>query len=468
MKPYFIYSAVTVMALLAGGCTQTDGSDPVTSDYLNEVNLSFNLAVNANGKRQTRKLESSDCGQHVTDMRIYVFRSSTGGNDASFTYYRPQVAGSDGAQDYFKVEAFDKDLPIIGDGVEEHPYSIRPRLPKGYYRFLAVGRDDDAAEPDVNNISITWDESTTWSDAIISSTDPYLSGEVFTGYPCGEGNKPLTYYVGDYTNYFKSTINLYRAVAGILLYVENIPDELPSDFSWNATHTVEITDEEGNKEESDELYTIIEKDKEYEISEIAVVAPGYNNKMNLWSRHWLENSFIAETGLFTATRLVSIPVTDIRAEEEEKKDDDGYYNVRRKLGSFVLPSQLAGRQVVLTYVPDDTEAQDITYHFPASMYLAFFTEIDGKKYPVKMLPISDSEQTSHLPGGPSFYTAEELAVKRTQYNLICNNIYCIGDYRTEGPNPPIDNPIDLKEVINKPELNITVIGNWQADVDINL
>ena len=276
----------------------------------------------------------------------------------------------------------------------------------------------------------------------------------------------MTYYVGSDTGGFSSTINLSRAVAGILLYVENIPDELPSDFSWNATRIVEITDEEGNKQEMEEPYTIIKADDKCEISEIAVVAPGYNNKMNLWSRHWVENSFIAETGLFTATMLVSIPVTDIRAEEKETKDSDGYYNVRRRLGSFVLPSQLAGRQVELTYIPEAEDAQEVTYFFPASMYLAFFTEKDGRKYPVKMLPISDSQQTSHNPGGPSFYTPDELAVRRTQYNLICNNIYCLGDYRTEGPQ--IDEPINLKKVLNKAELNITVIGNWQADVDINL
>lgn len=453
------------MALLAGGCTQSDISDSISSGDLNEVTVNFNLSLKANGTRETRKLESSDCAQHVTDMRIYVFRSSTGDNDASFTYYCPQVAGSDDPQDYFKVDAFDNKNIIIGDNTEEHKYTISPRLPNGYYRFLAVGRDDDAAT-DADNISIAWDASTTWEDAVISTTDPYLSGEIFTGYPCKVGNEPMTYYVGSDTGGFSSTINLYRAVAGILLYVENIPDELPSDFSWNATRIVEITDEEGNKQEMEEPYTIIKADDKCEISEIAVVAPGYNNKMNLWSRHWVENSFIAETGLFTATMLVSIPVTDIRAEEKETKDSDGYYNVRRRLGSFVLPSQLAGRQVELTYIPEAEDAQEVTYFFPASMYLAFFTEKDGRKYPVKMLPISDSQQTSHNPGGPSFYTPDELAVRRTQYNLICNNIYCLGDYRTEGPQ--IDEPINLKEVLNKAELNITVIGNWQADVDINL
>ena len=453
------------MALWAAGCTQSDISDPIPSGNLNEVTVSFNLSLEANGTRETRKLDSSDCAQHVTDMRIYVFRSSTGGNDASFTYYRPQVAGSEDPQDYFKVDAFDKEDPIIGDNTEEHKYFISPRLPNGYYRFLAVGRDDDA-DTDADNISIAWDASTTWTDAVISTTDPYLSGEIFTGYPRIEGNQPMTYYVGNDTGGFTSTINLYRAVAGILLYVENIPDELPSEFSWNATRIGEITDEEGNKQETEELYTIIKAEDKCEISEIAVVAPGYNNKMNLWSRHWVENSFMAETGLFTATKLVSIPVTDIRA--EETKDSDGYYNVRRRLGSFVLPSQLAGRQVELTYIPDAEDAQEVTYFFPASMYLAFFTEKEGKKYPVKMLPICDSAQTSHIPGGPSFYTSDELVVRRTQYNLICNNIYCLGDYRNEGSNPPIDNPIDLKEVINKPELKITVIGNWQADVDINL
>ena len=462
MKPYIIYSVLTAMTFVAVGCEQSDYSDSTHPDVMNDVLLNFNVNINANGLRETRKLESSDCAQHVTDMRIYVFRSSTGGNDASFTYYRPQVVGSDDPQDYFKVEAFDKIDPITGHTPEEQVYTIKPVLPTGYYRFIAVGRDDDSDTPE-DNITLNWDSNTTWNDALISTSAPRLSGEVFTGYPRQNDNTPRTFQVGRVTG-FSATIDLYRAVAGVLLYVENIPDELPSEFSWNATRIVEITDEEGNTQETEELYTIIKTEDKCEISEIAVVAPGYNNKMNLWPRHWVENSFIAETGLFTATTLVSIPVTDIRA--EETMDSDGYYNVKRRLGSFVLPSQLAGRQVELTYIPDAEDAQEVTYFFPASMYLAFFTEKEGKKYPVKMLPICDSQQTSHFPGGPSFYTSDELAVRRTQYNLICNNIYCLGDYRTEGPE--IDEPINLKEVLNKPELNITVIGNWQADVDINL
>lgn len=461
MKSDIIYPAFIALTLVAGGCTQTDSPDYDHSEALNDVILNFNVTLNATGSRQTRKLDSSDCSQHVTDMRIYVFRSETGAGDASFTYYRPMVGDSSDPQDYFGVGAFADDETHIS----EKRYTITSRLPKGYYRFLAVGRDDDAGSGE-DNISTDWAAgATTWNEAVISTKDPYLSGEVFTGYPLKLDDTPATFHVKDAAG-FSTSIDLYRAVAGVLLYVENLPDVLESDFSWNATRMVESEGDDGTIGEIEETYTIVRQGAEYQISEIAVVAPGYNNAMNLCTRHWTDNSFIAETQEFINTRLVSIPMADIRTDWAHTKDADGYYGISRRIGSFVMPAQLKGHTVELRYVPDAQDRAEVIYTFPASMYLAFFTEVDGRRYPVKMLNVRDSSQTIHLPGGLSFYTPEELAVERTQYNLICNNIYCLGDFRTEGT--PIDEPIDLKKVLNKGELNITVIGNWQADVDINL
>ena len=450
---------------MAVGCSKADLYDPVPPDDLNYTSFDFNLSMKDYVKRENPKLESSDCGQHITDMRIYVFRSETGVGDDSFTYYQPTV-GDAGPQDYFKVDDFNyTDAPehITGNWT----YTINPQLPKGYYRFLAVGRDEDAREQYGDDISIAWDKSTTWSNALISASDPQPSEEIFTGYPCGVDNKPLAFHV-DKVKAFSVSIELYRAVAGVLLYVENLPDQLVSDFSWNATRTVTTNDDDGNSVETEVTYTVVASGETYPISEIAFVTPGYSATMNLPQRHWTEESFIPETQEFTSAKLVSFDMAQIRADKQALKDQDGYYSVSQRVGSFVFPAQMKGRTIELAYIPDDEDAAEVTYSFPASMYLAFFTEKDGKKYPVKMLPVIDERQTPHLPGGPSFYTPAELSVNKSQFNLVCNNIYCLGDYRTEGPNPPIDDPIDLKEVLNKAELNITVIGNWQADVDINL
>lgn len=465
MKPYIIYSALTALTLTAGGCSNADLHDPVPPDDLNDTSFYFNLSMKGYGKRENPKLESSDCGQHVTDMRIYVFRSDTGVGDDSFTYYRPSV-GDAGPQDYFKVDDFENIAApehITGDWT----YTINPQLPKGYYRFLAVGRDKDAREKYGENISIAWDDkSTTWSNALISASDPQPSEEIFTGYPCGADNKPLAFHV-DKVKAFSVSIDLYRAVAGVLLYVENIPDQLVSDFSWNATRTETAKDDDGNPVETEVTYTVVASGETYSVSEIAVVTPGYSASMNLPKRHWTEESFIPETQEFTSAKLVSFDMAQIRADKQASKDEDGYYTVSQRVGSFVFPAQLKDNSVELSYIPDNEDAAEVTYSFPASMYLAFFTVgADKKSYPVKMLPVIDERQTPHLPGGPSFYTPAELSVKKSQFNLVCNNIYCLGDYRTE--NPKIDEPINLKEVLNKPELNITVIGNWQADVDINL
>ncbi|MBD5338994.1 MAG: hypothetical protein HDR98_07735 [Bacteroides sp.] len=464
MKPYIIYSALTALTLTAGGCSKADLYDPVPPDDLNDTSFDFNLSMKVSGKRENPKLESSDCGHHVTDMRIYVFRSDTGVGDDSFTYYRPSV-GDAGPQDYFKVDDFNiiaAPEHITGDWT----YTINPQLPKGYYRFLAVGRDEDARKEYGEDISIAWDKSTTWSNALISASDPQPSEEIFTGYPCGADNKPLAFHV-DKVKAFSISIDLYRAVAGVLLYVENLPDQLVSDFSWNATRTVTTNDDDGNSVETEETYTVVASGETYPVSEIAVVTPGYSASMNLPKRHWTEESFIPETQEFNSAKLVSFDMAQIRAANQALKDEDGYYPVSQRVGSFVFPAQLKGRTIDLSYIPDDENAAEVTYSFPASMYLAFFTVgTDKKSYPVKMLPVIDERQTPHLPDGPSFYTPAELSVKKSQFNLVCNNIYCLGDFREN--EDPTDKPIDLKKALSKPELNITVIGNWQADVDINL
>lgn len=278
-----IITTALLSLVLVFGCSEdelTDKPDEGVTNRLREIEVTLDLGVKSGiqlsgrtssnpraagieGRTKTvlpRMIESWDPAQQVNDMRIYVFRTAeSNGKDGTYTYYIPENATTG----YFNVTneekgIFSNSVPHTG-APETHTYAIKPRLEEGYwYKFLAVGRDDKYATPlsEVTDYS-EWgykilketqfkENITTFNDASISleqneSGDDYapvFCTEIFSGVLQNEED---ALHVTAGLKRFSRTITLKRAVAGLLVYVKNIPYEVVDDDSgreFTPTHLV--------------------------------------------------------------------------------------------------------------------------------------------------------------------------------------------------------------------------------------
>lgn len=449
------YIAMLLIVMMTTACSQNEQPDDNSRDELHKVRLTFDFKLDSSVEsRSPRPLESSDDWQKVSDMRIYVFRSNSGINDASFVYYHPRVrdnrTNTITVQPYFQVPGFEKNSDEVWpeSSFEEHTYRIEPMLGEGYYRFLAVGRDDN---PDSSPLEINWTEGvTSWETAMMMNNggNPRVT-EVFTGYATNGDGTPKTIHLEGQES-FSEQITCRRTVAGVFLYVRDIPVRLTTEYSWHAggSPTGAISQD-------------VEKGVECSVDEVAIVAAGYNADVNLAGRRH-GDTFITDNSRFFATRLASVGTAGLKDD-----DHDGYYDSAEYNGSFVFPASLYDCTFTADYANGEIPDNGNYTIFDKSLYLCLFhISGSGQYYPIKMIPIKIARSYIHDSDSEGICAGDNaVSADRFHYNLVANHLYCLGyRNRTDGD----EDPISLKDVIEKSELQITVIGNWQTDVDINM
>ncbi len=209
MKRYLIYLIGAILSVAFAACTADDVDNPM------EVELTIQLSVASDmNTRASRPLESVNNAQHVTDVRVYVFRSDA--EDGPYSIYQPTVkneAGEEQTIEYIDVEGFKKKGDTIYDKIEFEKYYvvIKPKLPEGYYKLLAIGVDEDLSLFDVITPESTWDNIV----KEINEDDSPITSECFSGYS-------ETVHVSSTISKNFISIELKRCVAGVLLYVKNI------------------------------------------------------------------------------------------------------------------------------------------------------------------------------------------------------------------------------------------------------
>ena len=364
-------------------------------------------------------------------MRIYVFRSQTGGNAAGYTYYKPEVydalTGIIAKQDYFHVDQFGgKGEDIWGDSGEadeQHNYEIKPRLPIGYhYKFLAVGRDDIAeGEPEGQDVVLSftssWTEGhTTLEAASMRSSQIYVT-ELFSGY------NDEDIYIGTDSKAFKTSIELQRAVAGILLYVKNVPKEIPAEI------TVEQDGETGTGIIIDDL---IKQGSVYPVDYIGIAPVAHSDEVGLADKSSRGETILNEkkieiSGQYMTTSAV-IPFADAYVMAERgKADAEG----RLLAGNFVMPQRVYDKSLNV-----DSDQLSNT------LYLVYYTGkvINGIKVPV---PVR----------WRTIRCASDVHTDVYQFPLTANHFYSLGKKHSD-----IDEPVDLEEAGS--EITIQIDPFW--------
>ena len=238
-------------------CSASNDTPDTLADGSHSVKLEMRVGVSAGVVTDSRELDTWDGAQQVNDMRIYVFRcpaEKKGTSEEAYTYCAP-VETEAAKNGYYSVDAFNNREPYYSaehqNMPEQHSYTIEPYLQNGYYyQFLAIGRDDKYATNKVLTEPKFTENVTKLEDARIALTEQAKNSaklgilnttELFSGILQDEKtHEEAPVLVTEETKYFHRTLTASRNVAGLMIYVENIPAQVESNAAGDVS-TVTFT-----------------------------------------------------------------------------------------------------------------------------------------------------------------------------------------------------------------------------------
>ena len=234
---------IILAASLLMSCSASNDAPDTLADGSHAVKLDMIVGVSA-GVVGSRELDTWDGAQQVNDMRIYVFRcpvEKKGTPEEAYTYCTP-IETEAPKKGYYSVDAFKNTTPYYSaehqNMPEQHLYTFEPYLQNGYYQFLAIGRDDKYATKQVLTEPKFTKNETKLEDARIALTEQAKNSaklgilnttELFSGILQDENtHEEAPVHVTEETKYFHRTLTASRNVAGLMIYVENIPAQVES------------------------------------------------------------------------------------------------------------------------------------------------------------------------------------------------------------------------------------------------
>ncbi len=373
----FVALTATVFGLFS--CSQADDWADDSLIARNEVTLTFALDLNSQVQSRAagnRQLTSSDDWQKVSSVRIYVFRSTS--ETGTYTYYRPTDDGV--PLDYIYISDFSGKTDVWGDDEpnwEEHEYvSGTLKFADGWYKFVAVGRDDIDGDDETGatwNLATLTEGTTTFENWTAATHNAGIScGEMFVG--CTSAVE-----IND-TQRLHETIILTRTVAGVLMYVENIASEI------NST---------------------------------AVRSIGIVRRKHTWGLNLTTSLPTGSESSFAADGATLVGTTPAAEDFVVKYDipttqavSNGYYVNLGAGGTDAHPNAVLRGSFV---TPQAAPAADCTMNF---VYL------DASGNVLKSMDVK---------------LADDIATKTPLYPLVANHIYCIGRRNLENnTDEPID------------------------------
>ncbi len=238
---------IILAASLLMSCSASNDAPDTLADGSHAVKLDMIVGVSA-GVVGSRELDTWDGAQQVNDMRLYVFRcpKDKKGTSEEYTYCIP-IETEAAKKGYYSVDAFNNREPYYSaeNMPEQHSYTFEPYLQNDYYyQFLAIGRDDKYATKKVLTEPKFTENVTTLEDARIALTEEAKNSanpgilnttELFSGILQDENTHEAPVLVTEETKYFHRTLTASRNVAGLMIYVENIPAKVESNAAGDVS-----------------------------------------------------------------------------------------------------------------------------------------------------------------------------------------------------------------------------------------
>lgn len=429
---------IAFMSLICGCNQDINHMDDGGNGSLSHVRFDLRLAVrqDVDTRASGRQLINSDAAQDVSNVRIYLFRAPLNADpkdDSAFKYYKMPAKDGGAPKDYFYVPSFEKDAIWDSDKEETHVYIIDPFLEKGYqYKLLAIGRDDvKEGDSDPGTLLLSTTEGATgWSDI---STDPAQAttlhqaamsinitrvrlcvGELFVG--CSEA-----LIVDDEDENFLTDILLTRSVAGVLMYLENIPSHFNALTDITRPGIIPPY----------KPMSLITKGKEYKVSSIAIAPAVISTGVEMIGRGPCGNPEPNQN-----FRWYLVDANLLSAQEK-----DGYFVNTNPDNEKHPNSLLAGNFILPVNSHEGTDIIGDYEKFDHTLYLVFYTndnDLDDHTFatPFFWYPIENIRQTyDAVTGG---YIDDPAASLEVSYPLHANHIYSLGERYGN-----VDAPLDL-------------------------
>ena len=241
---------IILAASLLMSCSASNDAPDTLADGSHAVKLNMRVGVSAGVVTGSRELDTWDGAQQVNDMRIYVFRcpeAKKGTPEEAYTYCTP-IETEAAQKGYYTVDAFNNTTPYYSaehqNMPEQHLYTFEPYLQNGYYQFLAIGRDDKYATTKVltepkftENVTKLEDARIALTEQAKNSANPGIlnTTELFSGILQDENTHEAPVLVTEETKYFHRTLTASRNVAGLMIYVENIPAQVESNAAGDVS-----------------------------------------------------------------------------------------------------------------------------------------------------------------------------------------------------------------------------------------
>ncbi len=455
------------------------------------VTLSFKLKTSLGDSKNDAFAKTMATENAELQIRIYMFRSETQGPDESFVCVSPYSSASEdpffsvtlpnSSVSYGLINSFQED----GSGETiTHNCGINIETSGGYYyRFMAIGISKELSTSNDRTV-IACEPGTRWTDVKVRNSygqpndNPAITlgdgtsmvsagtgkdwsmgsvEEVFCGIAkFGDSPSSTDYFIFGDGGSLNLEIELHRCVAGIMLCVDNIPDSIKSDFSWESGMGKAVVSEDNTLSGK-----IVTKGDSYQIDRVDILAVGQNMAFNPLSAA-ISGEY---SGVITHYATVEIDETEAVNGNNGTKATNYYCNY-----DFAYPVLLTDKS---------TEGDGLILN-RSSLYLALYTKfpvnesVNGSEsnmaavnesennfcyYPLKVIPIRHPVNTTGSSGDVSIKQDDDgwVSQDRYRFNLQANHLYCLGTP---------DAPVDLSKLIRDENAEIEVSGNYQAEVNI--
>lgn len=430
------YVLLTLFAALLAACG--DDTTPATVQDVTETPVTLTLTLSAEQGAETRaaatprQLSSADNWQQATNVRIYAFRAAV----ANGTYRYVPLTGRDGRQmPYLYAADFGKKLTVWkeeehGNREESYEYYVRTYLTDGYsYKFLAIGRDDITEDDETQaaySLNLTVGVTTLEQAQATLSASRLTGTELFAGYNA----EPIT--ATTPAKPICRTIELRRAVAGLMLYAFNIP------YSINGTQVRHV-----GIAPAQAAYTAV-----------TLAARTFIGSTTQPQRPFVSLD-VPTTWIKHATMNVYVDPADPNPTFLPNQHPS---NTLGPTGAFLTP-----QPAMPDYTPDMGRTP---------LMLCFYDDNWQQLAAARIKIENDYPQQRDPATGAIVTPTEGTPPSQNNYALLANHIYCLGRFSNT---PGIDRPVDLipddggdDVSIIQNHTYIIVWGPWQAEVNIDM
>lgn len=400
-------SPVLLFLPLLLACAGNEDGDVTGADLEGTAPVDIVLTLGCTSVETTRstpmprELISTDNWQHATNVRLYAFRAEN--PDSTYRYCLCQDKEGR-TTPYIYVPEFAAKGHNTWKNTQDEWYEkvVRTRVEKGYYyKFLAIGRDDISEDDESKS---AW-ELNIAPGISLDEAQAKLPQGMLTGTELFSGSNEEPFCIDDTVRAIKRRVVMKRAVAGLLMYVENVPFKM----------------------------------RGIQVGAVGIAKQEYYQDATLLNSRRFGGNLIPTTTPLIKVDMPTVPLIGNDGEYIQTNPNNASHPNSFLKGCFLTPQPIINFTTGIGRTP-----------------LVFvYYDLNGNEIERRNIYIKNNE----APDGSTSTPATDNA-----YPLLANHIYSLGQKRNGK-----DEPKDLTPDPDEPDGNLILEwGQWQGEVNIDL